>query len=67
MRNLRLAGPVRGRRLSDIIKQIRGWTKPARGSLMTGTLTDLTRSRADLVIENAILWQQLIVLNQQVM
>jgi putative transposase len=34
--------------------------------LITGTLTDMTRNRADLIIENAMLRQQLIVLKRQV-
>ena len=35
-------------------------------SLNTGVLSDLTRSRADLIVENALLRQQLIVLHRQV-
>jgi len=42
------------------------WTKPAIPALTSGLFSDLTRSRADLVVENAILRQQLIVLNRQV-
>jgi putative transposase len=34
--------------------------------LIIGALSDLTRSHADLVVENALLRQQLIVLNRQV-
>jgi hypothetical protein len=34
--------------------------------LINGILTDLTRSRSDLIVENALLHQQLIVLNRQV-
>jgi putative transposase len=45
---------------------VKKWTKPASLSLITGTLSDLTRSHADLVVENALLRQQLIVLNRQV-
>ena len=45
---------------------IKHWTKPATLSLVSGVLSDLTRSRADLVVENALLRQQLIVLNRQV-
>lgn len=40
--------------------------KPATLSLVSGILSDLTRSRADLVVENAMLRQQLIVLNRQI-
>jgi putative transposase len=42
------------------------WAKPATLSLISGVLSDLTRSRSDLIVENALLRQQLIVLNRQV-
>ena len=45
---------------------IKHWTKPATLSLVSGVLSDLTRSRADLVVENALLRQQLIILNRQI-
>jgi hypothetical protein len=32
--------------------------------LISGVLSDLTRSRSDLIVENALLRQQLIVLNR---
>ncbi len=44
---------------------IRRWSKPATGLLALGTLTDLTRGRADLLFENAMLRQQLIILKRQ--
>jgi hypothetical protein len=37
------------------------WTKPAKSSQITGTVLDLTRSKADLLAENALLRQQLLV------
>ncbi len=43
----------------------RRWTKPAEVSITAGSLFDLTRSRRDLLAENAMLRQQLIVLNRQ--
>ena len=49
--------------LKELIKY---WTKPASSVLIISTLLDLTRSRTDLVIENALLRQQLIVLNRQI-
>ncbi|MBP6355515.1 MAG: helix-turn-helix domain-containing protein [Nitrosomonas sp.] len=49
--------------LQEFIKR---WTKPATTVLIIGILSDLSRSRADLVIENALLRQQLIVLKRQV-
>jgi hypothetical protein len=42
------------------------WTKPGAVSLLLGTLTDLTRSKSELVAENALLRQQLIILRRQV-
>ena len=42
------------------------WTKPDTTSLMPGTLTDLVRSKSELVAENALLRQQLIILRRQV-
>jgi putative transposase len=42
------------------------WTKPVTTSLMLGTLTDLARSKSELVAENALLRQQLIILYRRV-
>ena len=42
------------------------WTKPDATSLLLGTLTDLARSKSELVAENAFLRQQLIILRRQV-
>jgi len=42
------------------------WTKPLRTSLPLATLTDLGRSKTELVAENALLRQQLIILRRQV-
>jgi putative transposase len=41
------------------------WTQPGGDRLLIGTLADLTRSRRDLIAENAFLRQQLIVLKRQ--
>ena len=38
---------------------IKRWTKPATLTLISGLLSDLTRSRFDLIVENALLRQQL--------
>ena len=43
-----------------------GWTKPLSSSLPFGTLADLARSKPELLVENALLRQQLIVLKRQV-
>ncbi len=50
-------------RVKETIKK---FTKPVSVSLATDAISDLTRSRKDLVAENAILRQQLIILNRQV-
>jgi len=49
--------------LQELIKH---WIKPATPLLVSGVLSDLSRSRIDLVVENALLRQQLIVLKRQV-
>jgi putative transposase len=42
------------------------WTRPTRHSLFAGALTDLARTRSELIAENALLRQHLIVLRRQV-
>jgi putative transposase len=42
------------------------WTKPLTLSLPLGTLADLSRSKSELLAENALLRQQLIILKRQV-
>src|SRR5215467_14529931 len=42
------------------------WTQPSTTSLLLGTVTDLVRSKSELVAENALLRQQLIILRRQV-
>ena len=42
------------------------WTTPDTTSLLLATLTDLARSKSELVAENALLRQQLIILRRQV-
>jgi hypothetical protein len=55
------------KRFASRVKQhLKQWSKPAIGRITVGSLSDLRRSRKDLIIENAILRQQLIVLNRQV-
>ena len=46
--------------------QIKSWLKPTTVSLAIGVITDLSRSRADLLVENALLRRQLIVLYRQI-
>ena len=47
-------------------ERIKRWTKPATLFLAAGFLSDLPRSRSDLIVENALLRLQLIALNRQV-
>ena len=49
-------------------QRLRQWTRPdnSNDSLAIGMALDLTRSKAELVLENALLRQQLIVLQRQV-
>jgi putative transposase len=49
-----------------IQQKIKGWAKPTTVSLAIGAIRDLSRSRADLLVENALLRQQLIVLRRQI-
>jgi len=42
------------------------WTTPGPTSLLLLTLTDLSRSKSELVAENALLRQQLLILRRQV-
>jgi putative transposase len=42
------------------------WIKPLMASLLLGTLGDMTRGKAELLAENALLRHQLIILRRQV-
>ena len=55
-----------GKFLSWLQEHTKHWTKPATSTLISGILSDLTRSCTDLVVENALLRQQLIVLKRQI-
>lgn len=44
---------------------IQRWVKPTNQSLVLGTVADLTRGRSELVLENAFLRQQVIVLSRE--
>ena len=46
-------------------ERYKDWTKPDTDSFITGTVVDATRSKRDLIAENAFLRQQLIVLKRQ--
>jgi putative transposase len=46
-------------------RRLRQWSKPINDTLILNTVLDLTRSKPELVLENALLRQQLIVLKRQ--
>jgi len=52
--------------LKVLLSRFARWTKPMRISLPLATLTDLGRSKSELIAENVLLRQQLIVLRRQV-
>ena len=52
--------------LFRFLHQIQHWAIPTTLSLIFDVLSDLTRTRSELIIENALLRQQLIVPNRQV-
>src|SRR5215218_244163 len=52
--------------LSAAGQRLLAWLKPATGTPVGGALGDLTRTRAELLAENALLRQQLVVLRRQV-
>jgi len=53
-------------RLDALTSRFARWTKPLVTSLQLSTLTDLGKSKSELIAENALLRQQLIVLRRQV-
>ncbi len=53
-------------RLHALASRFARWTKPLRTSLPLSTLTDLGRSKSELIAENALLRHQLIILKRQV-
>jgi len=52
--------------INRVKAQLKKISKPATATIAVGALTDLPRSRADLIAENAMLRQQLIVLKRNV-
>ena len=51
--------------LEALTSRFARWTKPLRTSLPLSTLNELSRSRSQLMAENALLRQQLIILRRQ--
>jgi transposase InsO family protein len=61
----RLSAP--GQALAHSLHQrLRALTKPAAAPLVASTLADLTRSKSELLMENALLHQQVIILRRSV-
>jgi len=52
--------------VNNIKNRIKQWNRPTTIKLAVEALSDLKRNRKDLIAENALLRQQLIVLNRQV-
>src|SRR5215469_14226900 len=52
--------------LQSLHHRLVAWTKPNSTSLLLATLTDLARSKSELVTENALLRKPLIILRRQV-
>jgi putative transposase len=52
--------------LHVLTSRLARWTKPLVTSLPLATLTDLGRSKSELIAENVLLRQQLIILKRQV-
>jgi putative transposase len=50
----------------DVKRRLRRWTKPDNQSLALNAVLGLARSKSEWVLENALLRQQLIVLQRQV-
>ncbi len=51
--------------LRTLQERVLRWIKPLTTSLVLGTFADLTRGKAELLAENALLRQQLIILRRQ--
>jgi putative transposase len=49
----------------NIEQRFKQWTKPSNESLVAGTLADVTRGKGELIAENALLRQQVIILQRQ--
>jgi putative transposase len=48
-----------------LLHYVRDWTKPITATPVVGALRDVARSRHELILENALLRQQLLVLQRQ--
>ena len=57
---------ILGSRCQILLQPVRRWTKPDNHAPIPNAALDLTRSRSELMLENALLRQHLIVLQRQV-
>ena len=51
--------------LQRVGEQVRAWTKPIAQTAVVGVVHDLLRSKTELVLENALMRQQLTVLDRR--
>src|SRR5687768_16568583 len=51
--------------IQRIEQRFKHWSQPKNAGLLLGTITDMTRNKSELMVENAFLRQQLIVLRRQ--
>jgi putative transposase len=58
--------PYITRLIQSLCGTLRIWTKPITDTPLVGAATDLARNRRELMLENALLRQQLLLLNRQV-
>lgn len=49
----------------NLVERLRDWTRPITATPVVGALTDATRSRRELILENVLLRQQLLVLQRR--
>lgn len=49
-----------------LVSKLRAWTKPSMSRPLAGVITDLSRSKQALLVEKALLREQLLVLEHQV-
>jgi putative transposase len=49
-----------------IQERLSHWVKPSTASLLFGTFADMTRRKSELLVENALLRQQLIIFRRQI-
>lgn len=51
--------------LQRVEQRLKRWSQPTNSSLLLGTIIDMTRSKSELIVENAFMRQYLIILSRQ--